>query len=68
MDGLRVEITITGRIGSVLQAALCDLDVAVVPRHGVVRTGPADVTELVRLLELMEQRGIELDRIVPLAH
>ena len=51
-----------------LQAALCDLDVAVVPRHSVVRTGPVDVPELVRLLEMMEQRGVELDRIVPSAH
>ena len=64
MDGLRVQITITGRIGAVLQAALCDLDVAVVPRHSVVTTGSVDLPELVRLLRVMEQRGVELDRIV----
>jgi hypothetical protein len=64
MDGLRVEITITGRIGAVLQAALCDLDVAVVQRHSVVTTGPVEVPELVRLLEALEQRGLELDRVV----
>lgn len=65
MEGLRVEITITGRIGAVLQAALCDLEVSVVPRHSVVTTGSVDLAELVRLLQLLEQRGVELDRIVP---
>ena len=47
-----------------LQAALCDLDVAVVPRHSVVTTGSVELPELVRLLQVMEQRGVELDRIV----
>ena len=64
MDGLSVEITITGRIGAVLQAALCDLEVDVVPRHSVVTTGSVDVPELVRLLQAMEQHGVELERIV----
>ncbi len=64
MDGVRVQITITGRIGVVLQAALCDLDVAVVPRHSVLTTGAVGVPELVRLLQAMELRGVELDRIV----
>ena len=64
MDGLRVQITISGRIGAVLQAALCDLDVAVVPRHSVVTTGSVEIPELVRLLQTMEQHGIELERIV----
>jgi hypothetical protein len=64
MDGLSVEITITGRIGAVLQAALCDLEVSVVPRHSVVTTGAVDLDELVRLLRALEQQGVDLDRIV----
>jgi hypothetical protein len=61
--GVPVRITINGRIGSVLQDALCDLEAVVVPRHDVVVLRSAEMSDLVRLVGLMEQHGLEIDRI-----
>lgn len=60
--GLRVQITVQGRIGPALQAAFRGLDVEVVPRHTVV-VGSGGLHELAALLEALGQRGLDVDLI-----
>jgi hypothetical protein len=60
--GLRVRITVQGRIGPALQTAFEGLDLQVVPRHTVV-VGSCGPHELLALLEALGRRGIEVDRI-----
>jgi len=65
-----VAITVKGRMSPGLAAAvlLADtgayFDVEVVPRHDAVVIAPGDVARMVAVLEALERRGIELDRIV----
>jgi hypothetical protein len=65
-DGMLVQITVKGRVGPSLCSVAPALDVRVVPRHHVlvVPSDPGrDPLRVFAVLAVLEQRGIEVDRI-----
>lgn len=59
-----VQIVIRGWVGPALRAAVPDLAAEVVPRHDVVVLGSERISDLVRVLAVLEQREVVFDRIV----
>jgi hypothetical protein len=55
-------LTIAGQIGPLSRHVLSDLLVEHVPRHHVLLI-PAVQTELISLLDQLDERGIEVDRV-----
>ena len=62
--GFAVEITVKGRVGASAEAAVGAMDIEVVPRHDVVLVDSGELADLLAVLDWLERRGIEVDRIV----
>ena len=67
VTGFRIRIVVKGRVGPNVQAVLASLDAEVMPRHNVLIVGPGGLPELLAALELLHERGVEVDRISSMA-
>jgi hypothetical protein len=64
MPPFAVRIRVNGRVGPVLESVFADLDAEVSPRHTVVAVESGSVPDVVRVLRALEEREVEVDRIV----
>jgi hypothetical protein len=67
MPPFEVQITVTGRVSTLLESVFADLDSEVTSRHTVVRVGSSGVDDVVRLLRTLQQRDVEFDRVTSAA-
>jgi hypothetical protein len=56
-------LSVAGRIGPMLRTALADLEAEEVPRHHVLLIPAREDDVLLALLEQLDARGIEVDRV-----
>ena len=63
VTGFRIRIVVKGRVGPNVRSVLASLDAEVMPRHNVFIVGPGGLPELFAVLESLQQRGVEVDRI-----
>ena len=65
VTGFRIRIVVKGRVGPNVRSVLASLDAEVMPRHVMFVVGPG--AELFAALDLLDRRGVEVDRISRLA-
>ena len=61
--GLRVEVSVRGRLSGDLLTMVGALEPRVVPRHSVVTLPRDPRTDLVGVLHALERAGVEVERV-----